>query len=51
MLLKYKFQDTALHAHFTAVADNCPVPVILYSVPAFTGMDMVVTAPLKVWNL
>lgn len=33
----YSFQDKALHAHFTAVADNCPVPVILYSVPAFTG--------------
>lgn len=33
-------QDKALHAHFTAVADNSPVPVILYSVPAFTGKHL-----------
>ncbi|XP_050719891.1 4-hydroxy-2-oxoglutarate aldolase, mitochondrial-like isoform X2 [Eriocheir sinensis] len=33
-------KDKALHAHFTAVADNCPVPVILYSVPAFTVIDL-----------
>ncbi|XP_045133500.1 4-hydroxy-2-oxoglutarate aldolase, mitochondrial-like [Portunus trituberculatus] len=33
-------KDAALHAHFTAVADNCPVPVILYSVPAFTVIDL-----------
>ncbi|XP_042229066.1 4-hydroxy-2-oxoglutarate aldolase, mitochondrial-like isoform X2 [Homarus americanus] len=34
---KGAMKDKALHAHFTAVADNCPVPLILYSVPAFTG--------------
>ncbi|XP_047488183.1 4-hydroxy-2-oxoglutarate aldolase, mitochondrial-like [Penaeus chinensis] len=33
-------KDKALHSHFTAVADNSPVPVILYSVPAFTVIDL-----------
>ncbi|KAG0717801.1 4-hydroxy-2-oxoglutarate aldolase, mitochondrial [Chionoecetes opilio] len=37
---KAAMKDKALHAHFTAVADNCPVPVILYSVPAFTVIDL-----------
>ncbi|KAK4299062.1 hypothetical protein Pmani_028652 [Petrolisthes manimaculis] len=37
---KSGMKDKALHAHFTAVADNCPVPVILYSVPAFTVIDL-----------
>lgn len=33
-------KDEALHSHFTAVADYSPVPVILYSVPAFTVIDL-----------
>lgn len=33
-------KDKALHAHFTAVADKSPVPVILYSVPVFTVIDL-----------
>lgn len=37
---KAGMNDRALHAHFTAVADNSPVPVILYSVPAFTVIDL-----------
>ncbi|KAG7165081.1 4-hydroxy-2-oxoglutarate aldolase-like [Homarus americanus] len=37
---KGAMKDKALHAHFTAVADNCPVPLILYSVPAFTVIDL-----------
>ena len=27
-------------AHYTAVADTSPVPVILYSVPVYTGIDL-----------
>ena len=27
-------------AHYTAVADNSPIPVILYSVPVYTGIDL-----------
>lgn len=30
----------ALLAHYRTVADACPVPVILYSVPKFTGFDL-----------
>lgn len=37
---KGSMKDKALHAHFTAVADNSPVPVILYSVPVFTVIDL-----------
>jgi 4-hydroxy-2-oxoglutarate aldolase len=36
----YKAQMTveALRRHFEAVADASPIPVVLYSVPAFTGL-------------
>ena len=36
----YKSQMTpaALRAHFEAVADASPIPILLYSVPAFTGL-------------
>ncbi|ROT67033.1 hypothetical protein C7M84_014902 [Penaeus vannamei] len=37
---KCQRRDEALHSHFTAVADYSPVPVILYSVPAFTVIDL-----------
>lgn len=30
----------ALAAHFTAVADSSPVPVLLYNYPAFTGVNL-----------
>jgi 4-hydroxy-2-oxoglutarate aldolase len=42
----YKSRMTAdvLVAHFSKVADECPVPVVLYNVPAFTGLDLPVTA-------
>ncbi|CAB3982926.1 4-hydroxy-2-oxoglutarate aldolase, mitochondrial [Paramuricea clavata] len=30
----------ALEMHYIKVADSCPVPVILYSVPANTGIDL-----------
>ena len=33
-------QDAALVAHYTAVADASPVPIVLYSVPAYTGVDL-----------
>ena len=37
---KAKMNSAALKAHFTAVADNSAIPVILYSVPANTTLDM-----------
>lgn len=30
----------ALVAHFHEIADNCPVPVIIYNMPANSGMDL-----------
>jgi 4-hydroxy-2-oxoglutarate aldolase len=41
----YKSRMTAdvLAAHFSKVANDCPVPVVLYNVPAFTGLDLPVT--------
>jgi 4-hydroxy-2-oxoglutarate aldolase len=35
-----KMTPEALEAHFTAVADAAPIPVLLYSVPANTGVDL-----------
>ncbi|XP_013406488.1 4-hydroxy-2-oxoglutarate aldolase, mitochondrial [Lingula anatina] len=32
--------DLAMEKHYTAVADNCPVPVILYSCPGNTGINL-----------
>lgn len=35
---KARMSEEALARHFTAVADASPIPVYLYSVPAFTGL-------------
>ena len=37
---KAKMNGAALKAHFLAVADASPIPVVLYSVPANTGIDL-----------
>jgi 4-hydroxy-2-oxoglutarate aldolase len=39
---KAKMTGPALEQHFTAVADASPVPVVLYSVPANTAIDLAV---------
>jgi 4-hydroxy-2-oxoglutarate aldolase len=38
----YKSQMTfeVYHAHYTAVADASPVPVVIYNVPVFTGISL-----------
>ncbi|XP_043971472.1 4-hydroxy-2-oxoglutarate aldolase, mitochondrial [Gambusia affinis] len=41
---KGKMDSRALIHHFTKVADSSPVPVVLYSVPANTGLDLPVDA-------
>jgi 4-hydroxy-2-oxoglutarate aldolase len=33
-----RMSEEALRRHFTAVADASPIPIYLYSVPAFTGL-------------
>ena len=37
---KNKMSPAALEQHFTAVADSSPIPVVLYSVPANTNVDI-----------
>ena len=35
--------EEALYEHFVQVADTSPIPVVLYSVPANTGLDLSVS--------
>ena len=37
---KPKMDHVALCAHYTFVADRSPIPIILYNVPGFTGVDL-----------
>ncbi len=37
---KAKMNDDALFAHFWSVADESPIPVIIYNVPQYTGLSM-----------
>ncbi len=37
---KPRMDRKALCAHYTAVADRSPIPLILYNVPGFTGIDL-----------
>jgi 4-hydroxy-2-oxoglutarate aldolase len=37
---KAKMTGPVLEQHFTAVADASPIPIVLYSVPANTGIDL-----------
>lgn len=37
---KNRMESTALIAHYSRIADHSPIPVILYNVPANTGIDM-----------
>lgn len=39
--------DDAMLAHFTKVADNSKIPVILYSVPPNTGLDLSAEVRMK----
>lgn len=38
--------SAAFNAHYRAIADACPVPVILYNVPVYTGLDLPVGSVL-----
>uniref|UniRef100_A0A3Q1FX26 4-hydroxy-2-oxoglutarate aldolase, mitochondrial n=1 Tax=Acanthochromis polyacanthus TaxID=80966 RepID=A0A3Q1FX26_9TELE len=44
---KGKMDSRALIHHFTKVADSSPVPVVLYSVPANTGLELPLDAVLQ----
>jgi 4-hydroxy-tetrahydrodipicolinate synthase len=45
-----KPQQNGLIAHFTAIADKSPVPVILYNVPGRTGTNMTAKTCLELAN-
>ncbi len=36
---KARMTDEALFAHFSAIADQSPIPVLVYNVPQFTGIN------------
>ena len=36
---KARMTDEALYAHFSGVADNSPIPILVYNVPQFTGVN------------
>lgn len=44
---KAKMTGPVLEAHFRAVADSSPIPVVLYSVPANTGIDLPVEVVVR----
>ncbi|XP_034543312.1 4-hydroxy-2-oxoglutarate aldolase, mitochondrial [Notolabrus celidotus] len=44
---KGKMDSRALVQHFTKVADSSPVPVVLYSVPANTGLELPLDAVVQ----
>ncbi len=44
---KGRMTPAALEAHFQAVADASPIPVILYNVPSNTGVDMAAAPVIK----
>uniref|UniRef100_A0A3Q3X5U9 4-hydroxy-2-oxoglutarate aldolase, mitochondrial n=1 Tax=Mola mola TaxID=94237 RepID=A0A3Q3X5U9_MOLML len=44
---KGKMDSSALIQHFTKVADSSPVPVVLYSVPANTGLELPLDAVVQ----
>ncbi len=37
---KARMDHQALVTHYTTIADRSPIPIILYNVPAFTGIDL-----------
>lgn len=39
---KSQMTDSALRAHYTAVANASPIPILLYNVPAFTQLNVAV---------
>jgi 4-hydroxy-2-oxoglutarate aldolase len=42
-----KMTAEALTNHYLAVADGSPIPILLYSVPAFTGIDLPVESVIN----
>uniref|UniRef100_W5LQE8 4-hydroxy-2-oxoglutarate aldolase, mitochondrial n=1 Tax=Astyanax mexicanus TaxID=7994 RepID=W5LQE8_ASTMX len=42
-----RMNSSALIHHYTQVADSCPVPVVLYNVPANTSLDLPVDAVVR----
>lgn len=45
-----KPNQQGLFEHFSAIANNCPLPIILYNVPGRTGVNMTATTTLKLAN-
>ena len=48
---KGRMNNDAMVKHYNDVADTSPIPIIIYSVPAYTGSVQVVDADEKVKTL
>ncbi|MBC7391567.1 MAG: 4-hydroxy-tetrahydrodipicolinate synthase [Opitutaceae bacterium] len=42
-----KPSQEGVYRHYVAIADECPVPVMLYNIPGRTGINMTVSTTLK----
>jgi 4-hydroxy-2-oxoglutarate aldolase len=47
---KARMDHKAMLKHYTTLADSSPVPVILYNVPAFTGIDLTAEIIIELSN-
>ena len=45
-----KPSQEGLYQHFTAIAENCPVPVILYNVPGRTGVNLLPETVMRIFG-
>jgi 4-hydroxy-tetrahydrodipicolinate synthase len=45
-----KPNQQGLYEHFSAIAKNCPIPIIMYNVPGRTGVNMTAATTLKLAN-
>lgn len=43
----FVYQEEAIHNHYTKVADDSPIPVVIYNMPFVTGIDISISSLAK----